>query len=674
MSTITDTQVKRICIINRLSTQNQLNQDKDILPTLRAIQKQLNNEFKNYWGLSAKLYYAPPGIAPPKNMWSMFLLDTSDVAGALGYHDANSVGIPQGKVFVKTVKNSDAKWSITLSHEILEALVDPWGMTSFFQDFTSGMRRLVAMECCLTGDTKIPLLDGTEVAIKDLVGRDHFWVYSCDEDGKVVVGKGHSARLTRKQSLIVEITLDNEEKIRCTPDHKFLLRNGEYIEASELKEGQSLMPLYRRHHTLFTGKKKGFKKEYQYEQVFDNSNSEWSYTHQVAAPNCPKGYVRHHKDLNRFNNSPDNIEIMKWSDHSVLHRELLSEYAKKWSKDLVEKGLHPFQRPNVREKVVKAGAARLREYNKTDKHRKEASKIAKKTVFTNIHDNPVVKRLLNELSGKRLSEYNKTEKHKQEILHYIHSERGIEIASNTAKKNNHQRWHVDRNIINKEKCELCAVYNHKVKSVRVFDTFEDVYDITVDKYHNFALSSGVFVHNCDPCEADKYGYQIDGIWVSNFVTPYWYHAFEDVAEYDNDLKYDYKGLIKKPFTTLPGCHQSYYYISGAPQGVSNLNWSSKNFQLGDVVEIYSHEGFGIGPAALKKRGWTISFKTPDPQLVEKFNITKEEVVKAIEDAFNPPEGSRRDIRFKGLSNVRVNESQVHKDEEPGEVLNIDPSF
>lgn len=324
-TTITDTQVKRICIINRLSTANQLNQDKDILPTLRAIQKQLNEEFKHYWGISAKLYYAPPGIAPPKNMWSMFLLDTSDVAGALGYHDANAAGIPQGKIFVKTVKNSGAKWSVTLSHEILEALVDPWGMTSFFQDFTSGMRRLVAMECC------------------------------------------------------------------------------------------------------------------------------------------------------------------------------------------------------------------------------------------------------------------------------------------------------------------------------------------------------------DPCEADKYAYQKDGIWVSNFVTPYWYHAFEDVAEYDNDIKYDYKGLIKKPFTTLPGCHQSYYYISGAPQGVSNNNWSSKNFKLGDVVEVYSNDS-QVGETALKKRGWIISFKTPDPQLVQQFNITKEEVVKAIEDAFNPPEGSRRDIRFKGLSNVRINESQVHQYEEPGEVLNIDPSF
>jgi intein/homing endonuclease len=645
MSTITDTQVKRVCIVNRLSSANQMDLNKEILPVLRAIQKQLNEEFKHYWGISAKLYYCPPNVAIPKNMWSSLLLDTSDVAGALGYHDANDNGIPQCKTFVKTVKNSRAQWSVTLDHEILEMLTDVWGMESFFQDFTSGMKRLVAKEVCLTGDTKIPLLDGTQVPIKDLVGRDHFWVYSCDKDGKIVPGKGHSARLTRKQSLIVEVTLDNDEKIRCTPDHLFLLRDGTYEEASKLKIGQSLMPLYRRKEVLFNGSKKGFTKDYDYEQVFDNSNDEWIYTHRMVQTYCPKGYVRHHKDLNRFNNSPENIELMKWQDHSRLHRELLSEYAKKWSKEMVEKGLHPFQRPDVREKVEKSGSARLREYNKTEKHRKEASKVAKIQIFKNVHNNPIVKKIVNELAGKRLKEYNKTQKHKEEILAYIHSERGIEIASNTAKKNNHQRWHVDRNIINKEKCELCALYNHKVKSVKVLDRFEDVYDITVDKYHNFALSSGVFVHNCDPCEADKYGYQKDGILLSNFVTPYWLHPFEDIAEFDNDIRYDYRGIIKKSFTTLPGCHQSYYYIAGAPSGIPIQKWSSKTFNLGEVQEIYSQP---------QQNGWVISFKTPSEELVKEFDVTKEEVVEAIDAAFHPAPGSRRDIRFKGYRHLQTN--------------------
>ena len=36
-------------------------------------------------------------------------------------------------------------------------------------------------------------------------------------------------------------------------------------------------------------------------------------------------------------------------------------------------------------------------------------------------------------------------------------------------------------------------YNHRIVSKRLLDEYADVYDITVDKYHNFLLGTGVFV-------------------------------------------------------------------------------------------------------------------------------------------------------------------------------------
>ena len=39
-------------------------------------------------------------------------------------------------------------------------------------------------------------------------------------------------------------------------------------------------------------------------------------------------------------------------------------------------------------------------------------------------------------------------------------------------------------------------YNHKVISVESIDERADVYCLQVEKYHNFALAAGVFVHNC----------------------------------------------------------------------------------------------------------------------------------------------------------------------------------
>jgi len=61
----------------------------------------------------------------------VFILDTPDVAGALGYHDISS-DVPYGKVFVKIIlqsKGSVLSGALTVSsvvcHEVMELLVDP---------------------------------------------------------------------------------------------------------------------------------------------------------------------------------------------------------------------------------------------------------------------------------------------------------------------------------------------------------------------------------------------------------------------------------------------------------------------------------------------------------------------------------------------------------------------
>lgn len=95
---------------------------------------------------------------------------------------------------------------------------------------------------CFTGDTKIKLLNGTTRTLKEIAdeGSTSFWVYSKDDRGNTVPGKAHSARITRRNAELVQVTLDNNEEIRCTPDHPFMLRDGSYKPASELKAGDSL--------------------------------------------------------------------------------------------------------------------------------------------------------------------------------------------------------------------------------------------------------------------------------------------------------------------------------------------------------------------------------------------------------------------------------------------------
>ncbi len=96
---------------------------------------------------------------------------------------------------------------------------------------------------CFTGDTKITLLDGTEKSFAELAQLppdEVFHVYSVDANGKIVVGEGRNARVTRTNAELVEVTLDSGAKIRCTPDHRFLLRDGSYKEARHLTTDDDL--------------------------------------------------------------------------------------------------------------------------------------------------------------------------------------------------------------------------------------------------------------------------------------------------------------------------------------------------------------------------------------------------------------------------------------------------
>jgi len=139
---------------------------------------------------------------------------------------------------------------------------------TFPEDYLSEFQRDPAG--CFTGDTKISLLDGREVAIADLVDEEEFWTYSFFPDGRFYPGRGHSARLVKKDAPIVEVELDNGERIRCTPDHRFMLRNGSYLPAMALRLGTSLMPLYRK------------LDKWGYEMLQSNVGGKWCHTHRLV--------------------------------------------------------------------------------------------------------------------------------------------------------------------------------------------------------------------------------------------------------------------------------------------------------------------------------------------------------------------------------------------------------
>jgi dCTP deaminase len=158
---------------------------------------------------------------------------------------------------------------------------------------------------CFSGDTHVALVDGSAPTLEDMAARadqgELFWGYSMGPNGRIIVALLDVPRFIGRDRLL-EITLDNNEVIRCTPDHEFILRDGRSLPASDLRIGTSLMPLYRQ---LARG----------YEMTYQPINGQLVPTHRLADEWNVRNRIytdlpnthRHHKDHNRRNNMPWNI-------------------------------------------------------------------------------------------------------------------------------------------------------------------------------------------------------------------------------------------------------------------------------------------------------------------------------------------------------------------------------
>ncbi|MEL9914651.1 MAG: DNA gyrase subunit A, partial [Thermoplasmatales archaeon] len=101
---------------------------------------------------------------------------------------------------------------------------------------------------CFTGDTKIRLSDGRDISFRDLVeehkkGIRHYTYAYDTSTGSIVEVEVKNPRVTKRNAQVVSVKIDNGEIVRCTPDHRFMMRDGSFKEASNLRTGDSLMPL-----------------------------------------------------------------------------------------------------------------------------------------------------------------------------------------------------------------------------------------------------------------------------------------------------------------------------------------------------------------------------------------------------------------------------------------------
>ncbi len=329
----------------------------------------------------------------------------------------------------------------------------PGGMAKAMRDVMKTFRYACAVE-----DTLVVTLgpEGHKRIADIEPGQDWTWCW----DGAQYV----PARIVQKTKVGVRacmtITMRDGRKRwteTFTPDHKFMLRDGSWRELQDLRPGDRLMPFKR-----WTHPKTGYRLIEQF-----NDNKSRVQEHRWILP----GHEHvHHKDGDKGNNHPDNLEGMTASEHSRHHwtPDRVAAYGEAsramWAASYDEMNAALTEGRKRSEKWRQAAAEAMRRNGKlrktTNKGKRFKSKLDPFVEFVgHEHDRDVAKR-----AGVT-----------EQAVTYYRKSRGIPAY-----------W----------KGQTDTLPNHVVESVVPAGEHE-VWDIGVDhEAHNFALASGIFVHNC----------------------------------------------------------------------------------------------------------------------------------------------------------------------------------
>lgn len=356
---------------------------------------------------------------------------------------------------------------------------------------------------CVIGDTIIAVADGRNyVSIKQLAeeGKD-VPVYCKDNNGITKIKMMRNPRITGYKQKIYSVNFDDGSSVRCTGNHKFLMKDGSTKEAKDLLSNDSVLISAKWKATFEEIIKNSNSKSQEYWLLNDGKKNIFEHRfiyEQISGAKIPKGYVVHHKDYNGSNNNFDNLEVLSKEMHDNLH-DISGD--KNPMRRFPEKNI--FNNSEVQRRIREKyhiGAKRTEETKK---------KIGEKTK----------ERFLDNIFRQKHSEAVSRSMKTSDSFHtYVH-DRAIQHLEECKKKTNLECYLDGNTVMVKRKCEWCnkefnvlfknreqsfcsyscsihsrykifsvneTAENHKVVSV-IENGYEDVYNGTVDEFHNFGI-------------------------------------------------------------------------------------------------------------------------------------------------------------------------------------------
>lgn len=384
-------------------------------------------------------------------------------------------------------------------------------------------------ELCVTGDTIIKLLDGTYKTIKELAEKgDDVWLYSINtETGEIVPGYAINPHLTGVRNDIVEITFDNGKTLKCTSDHKILMRNCEYVEAKDLVYGDSCMPIYYNRgnnndsHEVIQNIRKG-KGNIKWDSSW-KCNTHQIKTHEMVYRNVndfiePLGKntkLIHHVDENKFNNVPGNLSLQTSSQHRHIHSKSFIKNNNDKHYEISKKGGKALSDKLKIDDDMKSKFSEIGKENTTNNWKNEEwKKLAIERCRENFKigrekSNKDPKAIANRRKGNLLSGLSYLIFKCNESNTIITNDNYNELRKKYCPKSKLGEKgplipKMDKilNFYNSldEALQDAKLYNHKVIKVEKIKGEFEVYDLSVPEYGNFAVDLGdnscVVISNC----------------------------------------------------------------------------------------------------------------------------------------------------------------------------------
>lgn len=337
-----------------------------------------------------------------------------------------------------------------------------------------------AQRRCLAADSVIHTVSGDKTISELYLGLDEqFDVYSVNENGDLDIGNAYRPVKTGIKQLY-KLIFDTGDTIRLTADHRVMMRDGSYKEVKDLSLGDSIMPFNRKY-------KDGY--PIIYEHIDNGMIAAHKFTvlkkDGIRLPlfkviKRDDSLVIHHINFDKNDNSRENLMVMTSYDHIIYHATIehapITDEGRKRISDRMKKN-NPMKNSEIAERVH------------AQRRGMKMPEQAERMKINNPYFNPET------LAKAKANGLGKTKDPKADAAKRM---KNPNVVANLFKPGQ-KPWNTGLTKKSDKRLEKLGPgkgkFNHKVISIEL-DSIEDVYDIQVDLFHNFA-ANGIFIHNCN---------------------------------------------------------------------------------------------------------------------------------------------------------------------------------